>query len=277
MSATKHLRSSRSKSRGRQKSKEPTTATSNTNLSAGTVPHISSPARVGEDPKMVNNAGLGNTSSLTDHVSTSSQSKQEINQVHDIPPLPGVGTPSPEVLIRSDKNPVNDTVPHPTSTEVSDNRALNNQNMPEGSGLAEDSNFTDPSVNLSREDPGRAILLVLAELKEIKTQMVELGKIESTTATLAEQLPSTIAKTGVLEKAVTSNKSLIEELSKDHYSLKKKPSKRTETGTRICRNLRKDYLYNERSNRYAKRPSGLVQFRSETTTKRLEKGSFGGS
>lgn len=47
-------------------------------------------------------------------------------------------------------------------------------------------------------------------------------KIESSTATLAEQIASTVNKTRELENAVSSNKTSIEELNKDYLALKSK-------------------------------------------------------
>lgn len=64
--------------------------------------------------------------------------------------------------------------------------------------------------------------MVLAELREIKTQIVKLSQMESTTASIAEQLAFTINKTRELGKEITSKKSNIQGLKQDYQTLKTK-------------------------------------------------------
>lgn len=92
---------------------------------------------------------------------------------------------------------------------VSDNR---------GSGKLHFDSATDPisgilnKIKQAKEEPDSAIMLVLAELREIKTQMINLSNIETTTASLVEQLAASVTRTGELETKLSSTVSRTEEL-----------------------------------------------------------------
>lgn len=70
-----------------------------------------------------------------------------------------------------------------------------------------------------KEDPGKALLLVLAELKEIKVQMINLSKMESTTASLVEQMASNTTKTNELESKLNNTEARANVLGEDLTSL----------------------------------------------------------
>lgn len=226
MSDQKQLRSSRSKSRGRKSRKEPASTVSNTVSTHDPESQDRSPARDERLPEKVNNTDKGSVptiSTSSTKVSSSSQSQQHLEAATNVnTELTGDSNSSSKIPPRSEDVHANSSVPPLASTGVSDNTAPPVHKQAEGSELTGDAQTKESLTNLSREDPGKALLLVLAELQEIRTQMVELSKIESTTATLAEKISSNVAKTGELEKAVINNKSIVEELSKDYLALKKK-------------------------------------------------------
>lgn len=81
------------------------------------------------------------------------------------------------------------------------------------------------TLSFDKDDPAKTLMLVLTELREIKTQMVKLNSMEATTASLAEQLGGTIKKTEELEKAVSGNSAKLNQLDEEVISLNSKMGK----------------------------------------------------
>lgn len=103
------------------------------------------------------------------------------------------------------------------SGQVSDNR---------GSGFTI-STPTSPTteegldqLHQAKEDPARALLMVLAELKEIKSQMIELRKTEAVTASLVEQLAANKSKVNDLESRISKDETKVQHLNDNLADLK---------------------------------------------------------
>lgn len=67
-------------------------------------------------------------------------------------------------------------------------------------------------IQRKKEDPDGALLLVLAELKEIKSQMIELRKTESVTASLVEQLAANTSRVNDLESKIIKDGTRVQNL-----------------------------------------------------------------
>lgn len=122
---------------------------------------------------------------------------------------------------------------NPLSSEVSDNT------VPPLHDPVETDFSTQINPALVKEDPGKAILLVLAELKDIRTQMENLNRLESTTASLVEQLANNTSKVTEMAEAVSHNKADIQELDKDLGSLKNTVESHSSQLTKL-QNLKKE-------------------------------------
>lgn len=195
MSAPHAHHSTRSKSCGRQPERELHLAGTHT---AATAPARRqgrperSPTRTPRLPdKEVNKAGKQRKGPSNDQVSPAQGGKQ---------PLKNFNNNSDEAVIIDN----NSTSPHNPGSimppvGVSDNRG-NVEDQQDIATIPLDGALE--KIRLAKEDPSSALLLVLAELREIKSQMVTLNKVENTTATLVEQLAATISKTNNLETKV---------------------------------------------------------------------------
>lgn len=113
----------------------------------------------------------------------------------------------------------NDNINVGTSGQVSDNREQNAVCADETQPGPED---IQEQIKQSAGNPEKALMLVLEELREIKTQMVKLNRLEDTTASLAEQLATNIAKTGELESTVNQHTSKFQEMKEQVDSLTSK-------------------------------------------------------
>lgn len=216
MSTKKELRSARSKSSGRQPSGVPLFALPNAHQTKSTERKGRSPARTGKVPTKVNNTEKVQEISPDEQVSPISKSQQTLSEPTDNHTLLNNSNGTSQV------SPVSEDTSTPTlpKVQVSDNKVPPQPSAPEGSGAPANTTSGDTLTGLSKEDPGKALLLVLQELREIKTQMVKLGQMESTTASLVEQLASTVNKTGELEKTAAANKSDISSLNKELKEIK---------------------------------------------------------
>lgn len=215
MTNQKQNRSCRSKSCGRKpNSKEPLTPVSNAEgpYLRGRKSH--SPAHTTELPRDVNNAEKDPDQTVTKQVSLTSG-------VIDSNLLSEKAT---NVTISQKENvtkrlEISDSVPQQSvitsaSHEVSDNRNSTQQESLQGDIHDQ---ITD---ELTRDDPGKALMLVLSELKDIKTQMVKLHQVELTTASLVGQLATNTSKMGEIVETVAQNKSKIGKMGNELDSLK---------------------------------------------------------
>lgn len=212
MAAKKQLRSSRSKSCGRLTGKVPFSPTSDATQAASNGRPSRSPARNKNLPAEVNNTAEEESSHSDGQVNTLEQEQQPLTLSDNNFDHSGNGNNIPQVSTQSN----HEVSPITTALAVGDNTVSPRSEAPDDSNGLRD--HPDPT----KVDPGKALLLVLAELQEIKSQMVKLSQMESTTASIAEQLASNVNKTGELEKEITSNTSSIQEIKKDHQILKTK-------------------------------------------------------
>lgn len=75
-------------------------------------------------------------------------------------------------------------------------------------------------IQQAKGDPKSALLLVLEELRENKSQMITLSKIESTTASLVEQMKANINSTKDLEERIDGNATKIQVCSENLKAVK---------------------------------------------------------
>lgn len=207
-------RSCRSKSCGRKPSKELFTPDQNAEG-----PHLRgrarrSPARVKELPSDVNKTQREDVRSSSKQVSPTLVVKVVNPQTEKA--LKEIITEQVTVISSMSGSNSDPVISNMTSTtpEVSDNRGAVQQ---EGSQADIQDQTTRESA---KEDPGKALMLVLAELKDIKTQMVKLHQLESTTASLVGQLATNTSKMGELVETVAQNKSKIGGIYKEMDALK---------------------------------------------------------
>lgn len=208
MTKPTQLRSCRSKSCGRQPNTDSITPTPNAKAAPLKDRRGRSPAHVEGLPPHVNNAekqrGLESSKQVSpksgnkrSEIEESNISNETCNDVSHLQ-VPGML--------------LDQTGTISTSPEVSDNMAID----------LESPNSVQTHLEITKEDPGKALLLVLSELRDIKSQMVKLHQLESTTATLVGQLATNTSKMGELVSTVAQNKSSIQELSQDFHSMKVK-------------------------------------------------------
>lgn len=79
----------------------------------------------------------------------------------------------------------------------------------------------------AKEDPAKALLMVLAELKDIKSQMIEMRKTETVTASLVEQLAENKNKVRDLEVQISKDESKVQNLKEDFSTLENKMAQQT--------------------------------------------------
>lgn len=206
------LRSCRSKSRGRKSTRESVTATPDAKVDHSEEQQNHSPSRVESIPSDVNNDGKETDLESTRQVNSKSDTKGSETQLnHTVVQTGKENTSSQGVNMCPDH-----TAASLASPEVGDNGGISLPEIPE----AEKSSLATSGI--TKEDPGKALLLVLAELREIKVQMVKLHQLESTTASLVGQLTTNTSKMGELVETVSQNKTDIGEVKKDMDSLKTK-------------------------------------------------------
>lgn len=211
MTKQKQLRSCRSKSAGRLSSGEPATPTSNAKDIHLKERRSRSPAHTNELPPEKNNAEKENISKETEQVSLSPSPNESENNLISAINEAGRVTISPEVMIGT----AGLTESVPITLGVSDNRETSQD------GISGEAGSGQTTTELAKEDPGKILMLVLSELKDIKTQMVKLHQVETTTASLVGQLATNTSKMGELVETVTQNKSNIQNLNKEVGTLKK--------------------------------------------------------
>lgn len=218
MANQKQRRSCRSKSVGSQSGGEPATPISNSQTAQLKGRRSRSPAHVSTLPLNKNKNTDGKDVALSEVGQTMIPSMEESDiQSSDILKEAGqTETPS---------NVVNVTLegadPPATPLGVGDNGG-NVQYA-----ITDDVNSGQSTLNLAKVDPGRALLLVLAELKDIKSQMAKLHELESTTASLVGQLATNTSKVGELVETVTQNKSKIQEINTEMGGLKEELNSHT--------------------------------------------------
>lgn len=160
----------------------------------------------------VNNSGIRKTARPTSRVSTPASDQEPFKDNNSEAYLPGEsGTHQSNAI----NIPVNvDGIPDPelSISEVGDNRGTEDLRMG-------DSHIDQ--IQSLQKDPAKALLLVL-ELKDIKGQMVKSNRLESTTASLAEQTVAFIGRTSKLEASVRENADKITTLEEDSSTLKNK-------------------------------------------------------
>lgn len=199
MMKQKQLRSCRSKSAGRQSSGELVSPISYANAVHSKERQSRSPAQVGALPGNVNITSEEVGRNETVRVSSNPSTEGSDNQTNKSLDVAGQSVMLPKALnIISDQTHMSTMTPG-----VSDNGAAASQES------SEDTNLGQPSLELAKQDPGQALLLVLAELKEIRSQMVKLHQVESTTASLVGQLATNTSKMGELVETVSQNKANI--------------------------------------------------------------------
>lgn len=209
MTNQKQLRSSRSKSRGRSNPREPPTTTPNATVHSSAEAGGCSPSRDAALPSGVNNTEEGKGRSPPDHVSTISDNSISESNTSTIVTETGKAVKPSQALNVSLANKTDSGV----SLEVSDNIASPSPPAPE------DGNSTQINSDLIKKDPGKVLLLVLAELRDIKSQMVKLNHMESTTASLVEQLAQNTSDLGEVVQTASHNRSDIQALNTDLKSL----------------------------------------------------------
>lgn len=217
MTNQKQLRSCRSKSRGRQSNREPHTPSSNAKATSSKESHSPSPARDEGIPSEVNNAEKEGVAESPRQVSPDTGTKGSESQMTNTSNDLGNESITPQPV---NVNP-DQTDNHLTPPGVGDNRELP-KNGPSG-----ESDSLQIPPELAKEDPGKALLLVLSELRDIKTQMVKLHQLESTTASMVGQLATNTSKMGELVETVSQNKANIEGVGRDLDSLKDKVDKQS--------------------------------------------------
>lgn len=105
-----------------------------------------------------------------------------------------------------------------TLPQVSDNRVSGASSHTETPLLTDN---VSTYLLQAKEDPGKVLMLVLEELKEIRSQMTNLNKMENTTASLVEQLAATANRTGDLENRVNNSEDKVSKLNDNMDSLER--------------------------------------------------------
>lgn len=162
-------------------------------------------------------------------------------QVRTIPP-PKQGTLNGKNTQHNSNKIVSKTTPGRTQGHT---QSRSDDSLGDNTGILHQSQQADPDVMLTtsqqttsdaldlsldpaslyKEDPGKTLMLVLTELREIKTQMVKLNSMEATTAALAEQLGGALKKTEELEKTVSGNSAKLNKLGEEVIALNAKMGK----------------------------------------------------
>lgn len=124
-----------------------------------------------------------------------------------------------------------------TTAGVSDNRGSSINEPIDTSDTPSTTDEDRDQIKRAKEDPGGAIVLVLQELQEIRKQMITLNKLESNTASIAEQLAATTNRTTVLESKINTTEagviSLRENLSTLESGMAQHKGKQEEIETRV--------------------------------------------
>lgn len=95
--------------------------------------------------------------------------------------------------------------------------------------LNSDLEKVDDLSNLTGKDAAKNILLVLSEIQDIKRRMQKIESIETTTASLAEQLGGALKRTADLETTVSGNSSKLRKLDEEVHSVNSKVAKQEKT------------------------------------------------
>lgn len=123
------------------------------------------------------------------------------------------------LLSLQSKNPENTNTENGAPLQVSDNRG-SGANEPRNTLSSEEYNRNHlEQISKAKEDPGKALMLVLEELQEIRAQMTTLNKMESTTASLVEQLAAAMNRTDQLETKVNNNEIKVQKLNENFLAL----------------------------------------------------------
>lgn len=216
MSVSQVRHSTRNKSSDRQPERTLRLSSSYARGSTSAAHNTHSPARVGNLPGEKVNKPRGNSLPHVRQGNTLPQSQipkptVEKNDIGN----PGKYHKSP----KRQKLSSNDDNNKRANAGVSDNKECGDSHADTTTVGSEDSH---DQIRQSIGNPEKALMLVLEELKEIKTQMVKLNRIENTTASLAEQIATTITRAGELESSVSKNTSKIQEIDERVDSLKTK-------------------------------------------------------
>lgn len=106
----------------------------------------------------------------------------------------------------------NASLPDGPPPQVSDNREPRSERV---EIIDSSSEVVLPHIQQAKGDSGTALMLVLEELREIKEQMITLSKMESTTASLVEQLATTTTKTEELETKFNNHEKTVSKMKTD--------------------------------------------------------------